>query len=229
MKDATKYQTKMKTLLTGLKRVRVPADSGDPIRLLVESVMEANAGGKDVDKAMATFEKEFVDLNELRVAQPREIVEMLSKSFPHVRAKAVEVTDALNRIFNRANDLSMAYMEGMAKRDLRRHLTRIGLSPYATARIVSVGFEGHAVPVDEDLAETLLMDGYVPESATLEEIEGFLERVVSLFREAFDGFDFFVTNSRYRNGARTHRNVIEVNGAGATLGDAATKLGAYQI
>ena len=149
MKDATKYQTKIKPLLTGLKRVRVPADSGDPIRLLVQSVMEANATSKDVDKAMATFDKEFVDLNELRVAQPREIVEMLSKSFPHVRAKAIEVTDAMNRIFNRVNDLSMAYMADMAKRDLRRHLIRIGLSPYAAARILSVGFEGHAVSIPD--------------------------------------------------------------------------------
>jgi len=179
MKNATRYEKKIKKLLTGLGAVRTPAAPDDPIQVIVEAVMERNAGPNHFEKAMAMIDREFVDLNELRVAQPREIVELLSKSFPWAREKAEEVTTALNKIFQRANCLDVEYMEQMAKRALRRHLEKIGLSPYAAARVVSRAFGGHAIPVDEDLAETLVMDGYVDPGASADEIQGFLERIVS--------------------------------------------------
>lgn len=179
MKDATKYEKKLKKLLTGLSSMRVPRDADDdPVRILVVAVMEANATTKLVQKAMDVFERQFVDFNELRVAQPREIVEMLGKSYPHAREKAIELTAALNGIFQRANDLSMAYMGSMAKRDLRRHLGEIGLSAYAAARVVTLCFDGHGIAADRDLVETLQMDGYAAPDADLDDVQGFLERVV---------------------------------------------------
>ena len=179
MKNATQYEKKIKKLLTGLKSVRVPKIDDDPARALVRAVMERNVTAKHVEKAMAVFDKEFVNLNELRVSQPREIVELIGKNFPWVREKAEEATGALNRIFHRANEVNLGYMAEMPKRELRRHLREIGLSPYAAARLLAGTFDGHAIPVDEDLAEALAMDGYVGEDAGIDDIHGFLERIVS--------------------------------------------------
>jgi hypothetical protein len=179
MKNATQYEKKIKKLLTGLKTTRVPKVDEDPVRALVRAVMDRNASVKQVEKAMALFDKEFVNLNEFRVAQPREIVELLGKSFPWVREKAEEAPGALNRIFQRANELNMAYMIEMPKRQLRRHLGEIGLSPFAGSRLLAATFEGHAVPVDEDLVEALAMDGMIDPNATIDDVQGFLERIVS--------------------------------------------------
>ncbi|MHC4984752.1 MAG: hypothetical protein ACYTFO_01215 [Planctomycetota bacterium] len=179
MKDAKKYEKKIKKLLTGLKTVRVRKAADDPIRLLVLSVIEADAPRQQAAKAMAILDKEFVDFNELRVAQPRELVEILGKNYPRARARALELTEALNGIYRRASDVSLDYAADLSKRDLRRHLHELGLTHYAAARLVLFAFDGHAIPVDRDLLETLLMDEYVPDGASIEDVQGFLERIVS--------------------------------------------------
>ncbi|MHC4562643.1 MAG: hypothetical protein ACYS8X_07725 [Planctomycetota bacterium] len=204
MKDARTYEKKVKKLLSGRKQPQKGKGGGDPIAALIEAVMEANASAKHAAKAMSVFEREFVDFNELRVAQPREITELLGKGFPHARQKAEELTGAMNRIFFHINDMSMEYMASMTKRDLRRHLSEIGLSPYAAGRVVLSAFDGHAIPVDEDLAETMAMDGHIPEGTSVSDLQGFLERIIPQ-KDAWAAHVFFRQYVESRSNALTRK------------------------
>ena len=208
MKDAKKYEKKIKKLLTGLKSVRVRKADDDPIRLLVQSVMEADASRQQADKAMAVLDKEFVDFNELRVAQPRELVEILGKNYPWARARALELTEALNRIYRRASEVSLDYAADLSKRDLRRHLHELGLTHYAAARLVLFAFNGHAMPVDRNLLETLVMDEYVPDGASVEDVQGFLERIVSQ-KDAPAAFERLRRHVEKRSDALTKKRKAE--------------------
>jgi endonuclease III len=191
MKNATEYQKKIKKLLGGMGKARPdpPADA-KPFRVMLEAILTAEATPKRAEKAMAAIEEEFVDINEIRVSPPKEIVDCLETDYPHGRAKGAEIVRALNAIFVRYNKLTLEPIEGLTKRDLRRHLAELGLSPYAAACMVLMVYAGHAIPVDEALAESLDMDGYVHPDSSVVEVQAFLERVI-LQRDALAAHEFF--------------------------------------
>jgi len=180
MKNATRYEKKVRKLLGKSPGARGGTDGEEgPVQVLIRSVLEEDADGKDVRQAIAALEEEFVDFNELRVSPPKDIVECIGRDHPNIRQKAHMLVKVLNGIFDRVFVISLQYMEKMTKRDLRRHLRELGLSPYAAASAVLRVFEGHAVPVDRTLVECLEMDGYIHPGSDLEDVQGFLERIVS--------------------------------------------------
>ncbi len=190
MKDAKSYEKKVKKLLSGMKKPKAAPGKADPVEMLVLASLAENASPALAGRAMAIFIKEFVDLNELRVAQPKELVEMMDKNYPHARRTAEQITYSLRKVYYDVNDLSMAHMATMTKRDLRRKLSELELSPYVAAALVLFAFDGHAIPVDRDLAETLAMDGYVTESSDIADVQGFLERIITQ-KNAVAAHEFF--------------------------------------
>jgi len=192
MRNAAVYHKKIAKLLSGIPRERsgAPREAPDPVRVLIRSVLEADATRKQAEQALAALEEEFVDFNEMRVAPPKEIAERLGKDFPRQREKAEMLVSSLGRIFNRSHQISMEYMAGMTRRDLRRHLREIGLDAYSAAAVVLRGFGGHAIPVDRTLVECLEMQGCVRPGSDVGEVQGFLERVIAL-KDAVAAHEFF--------------------------------------
>ena len=180
MKNATTYAKKVKKLLG-----KLPGDSArpdkeaDPIRILVRSVLEADASEKDADRAVAALEEEFLDFNELRASPSRDIVECLGEQLPGAREKSEVLVKVLNALFRRVHKVSVEYMRDMTKRDLRRHLGELGMEPYASARLVATVFDRHAIPVDQTLVESLEMGGYVHPESDVPDVQGFLERIIT--------------------------------------------------
>jgi len=191
MKNATKYQKKIKKLLGGMGKARPsPPEDANPFRVMLDAILTADATPKQAEKAMAALEEEFVDINELRVSPPKEIVDCLDEGFPRRRAKAREIVTVLGAIFTRYNNLTLEPVEALTKRDLRRHLAEFGLSPYAAACLVLMVYNGHAIPVDETLAECLEMKGYIHPDSDVPDVQAFLERVI-LQKDALAAHEFF--------------------------------------
>ncbi len=174
MKNATTHAKKIKKLLTGMKKVKAPSEPRDRIELLVLAALEENATRAKAQRALSTFRKEFVDINELRVAQPSELVELLGMRYPGTRQAAERVGKTLNAVFYHANDLTVEFMESLGKRDLRKLMDRLGFTPYVTA-VMLLEFGGHAVPVDQDLVDSLEMEEMIEPGSTVAEVESFLE------------------------------------------------------
>ncbi|HUS91026.1 MAG TPA: hypothetical protein VM695_04210 [Phycisphaerae bacterium] len=180
MKNATKYQKKLKKLLAGMDNSpQAPPADIEPLSFMIRAILEANAGAKLAEKAVATLNEEYVDVNELRVSPPKEIVDCLGRNYPESRRKAAEITSVLQALYLRRNELSLGDAAKMTKRDLRRHLAELGLSPYPAACMMLHVYDGHAVPVDETLVECLEMDGYIEPGSSLDDVQGFLERVIN--------------------------------------------------
>lgn len=180
MRNATSYAKKVKKLLGKLPGASAqPDEEADPIRILVHSVLEADASDKDADRAVAALEEEFLDFNELRASPSRDIVECLGEHLPGAREKSEVVVKVLNGLFRRVHDVSVEYMRDMTKRDLRRHLNELGMEAYASARVVATVFDGHAIPVDQTLVECLEMDGYIYPGSDVADVQGFLERIIT--------------------------------------------------
>ena len=190
MKNATKYQKKIKKFLSGIdKSAAIPPADADPIRAMIDAILAADAPRQSA-KALETLEKEFVDFNELRVAPVKDIVDTLGRDFPDARRKAEEATTVLNAIFNRRNNIVLDYIEKMSKRDVRRHLSELGLSPYAAGVMMLQVFGGHAVPVDQGLVDCLEADGHIEPGSGVEEVQVFLERII-LQKQAWSTHEFF--------------------------------------
>jgi len=190
MKNATRYQKNIKKFLSGIdKSAAIPPADADPIRAMIDAVLAADAPRQSA-KALETLEKEFVDFNELRVAPVKDIVDTLGRDFPDARRKAEEATTVLNAIFNRRNNIMLDYVEKMSKRDVRRHLGELGLSPYAAGVMMLQVFGGHAVPVDQGLVDCLEADGHIEPGSSIQEVQAFLERII-LQKQAWSTHEFF--------------------------------------
>jgi endonuclease III len=190
MKNATKHQKNIKKFLSGIdKSVPIPPADADPVRTMIDAVLAADAPRHSA-KALEALEKEFVDFNELRVAPVKDIVDTLGRDFPDARRKAEEITTVLNAIFSRRNNLVLDYVEKMSKRDTRRHLGELGLSPYAAGVMMLQVFGGHAVPVDQGLRDCLEADGCIEPGSSVEQVQALLERII-LQKQAWSAHDFF--------------------------------------
>jgi len=178
MKNATAYERKIKRLLGGIPKGRPFEPPADPIAVVMTSVFEAEVTRKEAGAAVEALMSEYVDYNELRVAPPKEIAEHVGRNHYAAREKAESLVRSLNSIFDRTCSMSVEYMTKMTKRDLRRHLMEVGLSPYAASAVVLKVFGGHAVPVDQSLVDCLEMEGYAHPGSDLADVQGFLERVI---------------------------------------------------
>jgi len=192
MKNATVYEKKIKKLLTGVSRKAAPPPPGESeaVKFLLEAILQADATRKSAQSVVSAFDREFVDYNELRVAPAKDIVDAMGRDFPGAREKADSIVRVLNAIFDRNSELSMKHMEKMPKRDLRKHLQEIGLSPYAAALVTMTVFGGHAVPIDLSLLLALEANGLIYPESDLADVQGFLERIISQ-KDNFSTHEFF--------------------------------------
>jgi len=173
MKDAKKYETKIKPLLRKKpKRAAfTPPEDEYDITALVTAVLEGDAAPQQTDKALEAIRGEYVDLNELRASPLKDLVECIGREYPQARKKAERLTDALKGIFSRTYGLSLQYMAEMTKRNLRRHLKELGLDEYAEAVLTLQVFGGHAIPVDQLLVDCLVMDGYIHPGSDVPDVQ----------------------------------------------------------
>lgn len=141
--------------------------------LLWESTPEQAAAG------LERLGESIIDLNDLRVAMPTEIVETagMRDSRAHERAERLRAT--LNDIYCREHVVTLARLETVSKREVRDYLDGLeGMPPFVAARMTLLGFGGHAVPLDARLQQLLTSEGVFQAGIPLEQAEHWLERQI---------------------------------------------------
>ena len=181
MKNAKSYEPKIKKLLAGLKDIAPPAQvqPEQHVRVLIHSILLADATSRQADKALAAIEAEFVDFNELRVTQAKEIVECVGEELPDIRRKADVLVMVLNGLFDQVSDVKMEHLVSLGKRDARRHLRELGCPPFAEAVVSMRCYDTHTVPVDDSLRDLLEMKEQIHPGADLLDTQAFLERIIT--------------------------------------------------
>jgi endonuclease III len=228
MKNATVYEKKVRKLLSGMGKSRLGEGwaARDPMVNLIEFILEGDSFGKMAKTATAALLSEYVDLNEMRVSPVKDLVECIGRDYPLARIKAETLIKALNAIFDRQCVMSVEYMRKMSKRDLRKHLLGIGLNHYsAGCMLLMIG--GHAVPVDGTLVECLEMEEYIHPGTGVEEVQGFLERMISP-KEGIAAHEFFRTYVEKSSKALLKKRKDEAAKARAAAEAEAARLAAEQ-
>ena len=143
---------------------------------LVESFLIWEASVTRARRSLEIIANEIVDLNELRVCLPTEMIGIVGVRYPRSRERCERIRIGLNTIFDRENCLELCNLAELSKRDSRAYFDSLpGMVPYVSARIVLLEFGGHAFPVDSRVQSHLRSIGC--ESTSEGALAGKIERI----------------------------------------------------
>lgn len=150
-----------------------------PLEELIYSFLLWEAPASKADAAYRRLTHHIVDLNELRVCRPPEIISVLGKSYPLVEERAMRLKASLHEIYLREFAVTLDKCAALSKRDSRKYLDTLdGMPPFVAARVVLLRLGGHAIPVDDKLLGRLVAKGVVEPDYDCAKAEGVLERHV---------------------------------------------------
>ncbi len=178
MKNATKHAEDLRSLYRKLLKEHKPEPRQpiDPLKALVRGAMSFDVTDDRATQAMKAIDKEFVDLNELRVATDLEIQALLGGRYPEIQKRVAMITLSLNNIFEREHTLGLDRLKTISKRDARKFLGELpDVHPFVEAYVMLYGFDGHAVPLDDEMLAYLRSEEIIDEQTGLEEAQRFIE------------------------------------------------------
>jgi hypothetical protein len=181
MKNVKTYEKKTKKLLGAFsKKGPQSIDEMDgAIAILIEAVLLENSTPSKARKAFDVICEEYVDFNDLRVSPAKEIHDCIGADYPQASIKAHALADVLRAMFYKTSKMSLEYLVEMPKRERLKRLQELGLSSFAISVLLLEVFATRAVPVDQDLADCLEMDGGVHPGSTLEQVDSFIGNLAS--------------------------------------------------
>ncbi|HEX8521428.1 MAG TPA: hypothetical protein VF669_04170 [Tepidisphaeraceae bacterium] len=192
MKNATKHADDLKSLCRKLVKEHKPQPKSaqEPLNALVRGAMSFNVSDERAEQAMKAIEKEFVDLNELRVATDLEIQEMLGQRYPEIERRVAMITQSLNNIFEREHTLSLNRLKEISRRDARQFLRELpDVHPFVEAYVMLFSLDGNAFPLDESMLDYLREEEVFDEEASLEDAQKFIEHHI----KAEEIYGFYVS------------------------------------
>src|SRR5258708_4417018 len=157
MKNPTKHAHELWSLYKRLIKQHSTAQSAPPPpphppQALVPPPRLYDVSDARADEAMRLIEREFVGLNELRVATGLEIHELLGTRYPVIEKRVAMITQSLNNIFEREHTLSLDRLKTISRRDARQFLRELPeIHSFVEAYVMLFALDGHAVPVDETI------------------------------------------------------------------------------
>jgi endonuclease III len=178
MKSATKHAEELRSLFKRLLKEHKPGpwERQEPLKALVRAAMSYDMPDNRAEEAMRAIDKEFVDLNELRVATDLEIQELLGNRYPQIEKRVAMITQSLNAIFEKEHTLNLERLVTISKRDARQFLRDLPeVHPFVEAYVMLFAFEGHTVPIDTQILDYLKEEGVLEAETTLEEAQKFVE------------------------------------------------------
>jgi endonuclease III len=179
MKNATKHAEELKSLARKLMRDHKPDGERPPqeaLWALVRGAMSYDVPDSRVEDAIKVIQREFVDLNELRVATELEVQDLLGQRYPQIEERVKLITNALNAIFEKEHTLSLDRLKEVSRRDTRQFLRDLPeMQPFVEAYVMLMSFDGHACPIDQHMLEYLLEEEVLEEGTTPEDAQKFVE------------------------------------------------------
>ena len=192
MKNATKHAEELKSLCRKLVREHKPEPKPavEPLWAVVRGAMSYDVPDNRADEAIKAIEKEFVDLNELRVATDLEIQELLGVKYPAIEKRVAMITQSLNAIFEKEHTLSLDRLKTVSRRDARNFLRDLpDIHPFVEAYVMLLSFDGHSMPIDDVMLSYLREEEILDDTVNLEEAQKFVEHHL----KAEECYPFFVS------------------------------------
>jgi endonuclease III len=154
-------------------------EQDDPVAVLVQSFLLADATTEKALTAYKRLREKTVDFNDMRVTMPHEMVDLIGARYPQATDRCQRLRAALRHIYLREHQVSLEPLADAGKRDVKKYVESLdGMIPFASARLMLLCFDTHAVPVDEQLRGHLVAAGAADESADVADLSTWLARQV---------------------------------------------------
>lgn len=140
---------------------------------LWESTME------NAVRMMGKIHEQFVDYNELRVSFPHEIEALLGSRYQRASDRCERLISTLGTIFYDHQRLTLEPLREMNKREAREYLESLGSLPrFVISRIMLLGLDAHALPLDAKIARALHKAELIESSKNPDSIAASFEKVI---------------------------------------------------
>jgi endonuclease III len=183
MKNSKEYSKRLRKLYRSLKRKRAkvqPVTYEEPADALVYAIISENMAESAAQAASKRAADYFVDLNDLRVSRPDEVLEILGEDTPATRHIAATLASSLMAIFNHYNAVSLKALRRIGKRPAKQALEKLdGTSTFVVDYCMLTALQGHAIPLTTTMIKYLKDNELVDPKADQQQIGGFLARQVS--------------------------------------------------
>lgn len=210
MKNSTEYAKKVKKLYLSLRRKSPKVQKlvyEDPVEALVYGIISENMTNSKTRGVMKRIGDNFVDLNDLRVSLPAEVIEILGENSSVTRNIVESLSKALGYVFSNYNCVSLESLKKQGKRPAKQSLEKIeGVSRFVVNYCMLTALGGHAVPLTGKIVEYLKNNELVAPGANEQDIEGFLTRQVS----ATNGYEFYTLLRQESESRRAKKKVKKV-------------------
>ena len=205
MKNSKDYSKKIQKLYRSLSR-KYPkvqkANHEEVEHAVVYAIISENMSEKATKSAFHKLPDCFIDLNDLRVSRPDEIIEMLGEDTPETRDIALTITRVLSGIFNEYNKVNLEPLKKMGKRPAKQIIEKIdGISRFVVDYCMLTSLKGHAIPLTKTMIEFLKNNELVDPEADEDQIEGFLAKQISA-QNGYDFYTFLRRESEAKKGTR---------------------------
>jgi len=186
MKDSNEYGAQLKKLINRLQRSGGRAVEPEILDVTSELILGCLSESTTENKARAALNKlrnHYVDFNELRVSKSSEVIKVIGKHYQDARPTAERILQVLHQAFTKMHTMDLDSMYQKGKREAKTFFESLeGITPYVVARVMMRGLDGHAFPLHEPMLKMLQAEGAVDPQASAEEVQGFLERQITLAR-----------------------------------------------
>ena len=216
MKSGTFYAKRVKRLFSRLRQeygtVQLP-DPSDPIDALVLGLLSRETPQSNASRAVESLFQVMVDYNEMRVSTIAEIRQQIQSHVPNASKRADAIRRALNAVYRKQHRICLESLRKLGRREARQYLEKLdGVDAHAAAYVILWSLGGHAVPVDLPMFERMRQDELIEPSATIDEVQAFLERNIA----ASDAREFCLLMERYVEGAAATESGSDGAKKGAT-------------
>jgi len=184
MKDSSEYAAKLKKLYNRIKRGGFkhtePAVQDVTTELLVACLSAYNTENK-ARTLLGRLRSNYVDYNELRISRTAEAIDILGKNAQRARETALQLLTLLRSVYDKQDSLDLEELRQLNKRDAKTFLEGLkGADAYVVGRIMLRALGAHAFPVNEQMLAMLRAEEVVSPEASLSQVQGFLERQISV-------------------------------------------------
>lgn len=183
MKNGTVYGKRVRRLYGQLKRRFGSPDipeATDPVEQMIFARLAAAGGESRAKRSVNCLREVMVDINEVRVSTSMELAAAIRAYIPNSLGCAGLIRRALNDVFRRQHAMTLDVLSALGRREARQYLESLdGVDGYVAASVMLWSLGGHAIPVDSRMFESLRQEDLIDPSATIAEVQAFLERNIS--------------------------------------------------
>ncbi len=177
MKNESSYVRKFASLFKKMPAAPEAPPQRDPVTQMVVAFLQWESTRKHAESAFKRIMEVMVDNNDLRVSHAQQIAAIIGDNYSRAEERVARMKDAMQEIYVREHAIHPQSIAEKSKKEIRGYFDSLpGMTSYVSACVLLLSYGAHVVPVDAKLADLLKAEGVVDSTATVEQIEGFLER-----------------------------------------------------